>query len=103
MFSLLLVSVPPGPPLITGYQQGLAVRQGDMVTLDCASRGGNPLAEVKLHKHLFAIASKSFSFTIARFILPGNGNAKGILVMLYSVRALSQIVTKENLLGTKHS
>ncbi|XP_033641299.1 nephrin-like [Asterias rubens] len=43
---VLNVRFPPGPPLITGYQQGLAVRQGDMVTLDCASRGGNPLAEV---------------------------------------------------------
>ncbi|XP_038064880.1 nephrin-like [Patiria miniata] len=40
------VRFPPGPPLITGYQQGVAVRQGDVVALDCASRGGNPLAEV---------------------------------------------------------
>ncbi|XP_022110423.1 nephrin-like [Acanthaster planci] len=40
------VRFPPGPPLITGYQQGVAVRQGDLIHLDCASRGGNPLAEV---------------------------------------------------------
>lgn len=47
----LNVLFPPSPPLINGYTEGTIVRTNDELTLDCSSRGGNPLAEVYWYKN----------------------------------------------------
>lgn len=47
----LSVLFPPGPPEISGYQDGDAVRMGDTLTLMCKSRGGNPLAQLVWFKN----------------------------------------------------
>ncbi|XP_071511631.1 nephrin-like [Diadema antillarum] len=47
----LNVLFPPLPPLITGYSAGTIVRKGEVLTLRCTSRGGNPLAEVYWYRN----------------------------------------------------
>ncbi|XP_071843219.1 nephrin-like isoform X3 [Apostichopus japonicus] len=41
----------PSPPLINGYTDSTIVKTNDELTLDCSSRGGNPLAEVYWYKN----------------------------------------------------
>ncbi|XP_074653019.1 nephrin-like [Tubulanus polymorphus] len=36
----------PGPPVITGYEEGFVLRTGDTLILLCTSKGGNPLGTV---------------------------------------------------------
>ena len=47
---VLSVLFPPGPPEISGYNEG-PVRMGDTLTLMCRSRGGNPLAQLVWYKN----------------------------------------------------
>ncbi|XP_071534637.1 nephrin-like isoform X2 [Panulirus ornatus] len=45
------VQYPPGPPVITGYTAGEAIRAGEERTLTCRSRGGNPLGRVVWYRN----------------------------------------------------
>ena len=47
----LSVVYPPGPPEITGYADGEKARMGDVMKLQCRSRGGNPLAQLVWFKN----------------------------------------------------
>lgn len=47
----LSVLFPPGPPEISGYEEGETARMGDTMTLVCRSRGGNPLAQLVWFKN----------------------------------------------------
>lgn len=49
--TILNVVFPPGPPEITGYVTGDTARMGDVMTLTCKSRGGNPLAQLVWYKN----------------------------------------------------
>ena len=53
MRSSITLSVihPPGPPEISGYASGDTVRMGDVMTLHCRSRGGNPLANLVWYRN----------------------------------------------------
>ncbi|XP_050709640.1 nephrin-like [Eriocheir sinensis] len=45
------VQYPPGPPVITGYTTGEAIKAGKERTLTCRSRGGNPLGRVVWYRN----------------------------------------------------
>ncbi|XP_074593435.1 nephrin-like isoform X1 [Brevipalpus obovatus] len=45
------VLYPPGPPEIIGYRTGEILRAGDILTMTCKSRGGNPLARLTWFKN----------------------------------------------------
>ncbi|KAK8746805.1 hypothetical protein OTU49_016823, partial [Cherax quadricarinatus] len=45
------VQYPPGPPVITGYTAGEAIRAGEERTLTCRSRGGNPPGRVVWYRN----------------------------------------------------
>lgn len=47
----LSVVYPPGPPEITGYADGEKARMGDVMKLQCRSKGGNPLAQLVWFKN----------------------------------------------------
>ncbi|XP_062711778.1 nephrin isoform X5 [Aedes albopictus] len=47
----LSVLYPPGAPYIDGYKQGETLRRGQSVELICASRGGNPPAQLIWYKN----------------------------------------------------
>lgn len=49
--SLHLISVPPGPPIISGYTEGSVVPAGSRLKLMCVSSGGNPLATLTWYKN----------------------------------------------------
>ncbi|XP_033757883.1 nephrin-like isoform X4 [Pecten maximus] len=46
----LSVLYPPGAPVITGYEEGDFVKDGDVKRLTCSSAGGNPMATLKWFK-----------------------------------------------------
>lgn len=48
---VFFVADPPGPPAITGYTVGEAIRAGEERTLTCRSRGGNPLGRVVWYRN----------------------------------------------------
>uniref|UniRef100_A0A182IZP9 Uncharacterized protein n=1 Tax=Anopheles atroparvus TaxID=41427 RepID=A0A182IZP9_ANOAO len=44
-------SVPPGPPIISGYTEGSIIPTGSKQKLMCVSSGGNPLATLTWYKN----------------------------------------------------
>ena len=60
IFTVIVLSVPPGQPEIVGYKRNQAIRTNDTVQLVCTSVGGNPLAQVAWYKNGEQV---DFSFT----------------------------------------
>lgn len=67
---------PPGPPEISGYTNGQAIRAGDTLKLVCVSKGGNPLAQVIWFKNDQEV---DFSYT--------GGNNKAVNELAFTVQA----------------
>ncbi|XP_064595394.1 nephrin-like isoform X2 [Liolophura sinensis] len=72
----MVIQYPPGPPEISGYTNGQAIRAGDTLKLVCVSKGGNPLAQVIWFKNDQEV---DFSYT--------GGNNKAVNELAFTVQA----------------
>ena len=54
-----LLSGPPQPPVIYGYNEGMGIPEGKIQEISCVSRGGNPPAYLEWYKDDRSIKSQT--------------------------------------------
>ncbi|XP_062562887.1 nephrin isoform X6 [Armigeres subalbatus] len=95
----LSVLYPPGAPYIDGYKQGETLRRGQSVELICASRGGNPPAQLIWYKNgvqerMAYRTSERLSENIYKFIAEAGDNKATLRCEANNIMAKAPLKTE---------
>ncbi|XP_076334049.1 nephrin-like [Tachypleus tridentatus] len=88
------VLYPPETPIITGYSRKSIIKKGDIVSLTCISKGGNPPAQLRWFMHNVSLnGNYNYSNSIAASILTFTATADDNSAT-YRCEAINNVIDK---------